>query len=596
MSRPWLRSAIDSGALAGGLVFALYVAIAPRQIVDGDNAEFATLSALGGAAHPSGYPLYILWLRAWSWLPAASPAHAAALATAVLGALQVVVLQAAARAWGCRPRSANLAALLFATAPVVLTIHTEAEVFAMNGLGISLVLWLAAAGGPLRGRARCCALALVAGLAMSNHLTCTLVMPVGLVGFVRGLREHPTGVPHRRALTVALALAGLALGLTPYLYLLVAPEHQGTWGASRTLGAIVERFLRMDYGGPGAFAAHGGESFGGANLVALLRMLGRSFLWIPAVVSLVALGLRAWRPGEGASRAGWLALGVSFLLAGPLLVLRFNLVPEGVGLYAVERFHLLPAALLVIPVAAAFDLLGDRLGDWLARIPAVGRLSRVGDAFVFAVAVAAAASALPHVQRAHVPAVELSVRNVLRSLPPDAVVMGAADDLLNGVNYVQLALGERRDVLYVQWPLVGLEWYRERIAARGPAVPPGIVEVSHVLFVRDVLATGRPLFVDSTQRLIIGNFPTYPYGPVFRVLRPGQPLPPVTEVFAMNQRLYEGFSIPYALPGLDDAWPSEVHRKYAMPWRLLARQLTRANRPEDAAWAAEAARTLGPQP
>lgn len=588
MLRPLLRTAIDRGGLVGVLVFALYLWVAPQHVVDGDNAEFATLSVLGGAAHPSGYPLYILWLRAWSWLPAASPAHAAALATALLGVLEVVTLQAAARAWGVRPRSANLAALLFATAPVVLTIHTEAEVFALNGLGVSLVLWLAAAGGPLHGRARCIALALVAGLAMSNHLTCTLVAPVGLVGFARGLREAPA----RRALTVTLAIAALAAGLTPYLYLLGAPEHQGTWGSSRTLGEVLDRFLRQDYGGPGAFAPHGGEAFGGANLVALLHMLARSFLWVPAVAGLAMLNyeLLPRRAERAEPRASWIALAASFLLAGPLLVLRFNIVPQGVGLYAVERFHLLPATLLVIPVARAFDV----AGAWLARTPATARLGRVADAFAVAVFIVATALSLPHVQRAHVPAVEYGVRNTLRSLPPDAVVIGAADDLLNGTNYLQLARGERPDVVYVQWALVGLEWYRERIAARVTPVPPGLVDVSHVLFARDVLATGRPLFVDSTERLIIANFPTYPHGPLFRVLAPGQAIPPVLETFALNQRLFAAFEIPYATPGADDAWPSEIHRKYAIPWRMLARQLTRANRPAEAAWALEAAQTLAP--
>ena len=72
-------------------------------MVYGDNAEFSALSALGGVAHPTGYPLYVLWLRAWSWLPVDSPAHAASIATAILTALEVLVLHAACRAWGARP-------------------------------------------------------------------------------------------------------------------------------------------------------------------------------------------------------------------------------------------------------------------------------------------------------------------------------------------------------------------------------------------------------------------------------------------------------------------------------------------------------------
>ena len=60
------------------------------------------LGARGGVAHPSGYPLYVMYLRAMAWLPG-TPAHAAALATALLGAAQIGVLHAACRAWGSAP-------------------------------------------------------------------------------------------------------------------------------------------------------------------------------------------------------------------------------------------------------------------------------------------------------------------------------------------------------------------------------------------------------------------------------------------------------------------------------------------------------------
>ena len=112
-----MRRAADGGWLGLAALIA-YAALASPHIVDGDNAEFATLAAIGGRAHPSGYPLYVLWLRAWSWLPG-SPAYAGALATAVLGALAVVALHAACRAWGARPLAATITTAVFAAAPVI---------------------------------------------------------------------------------------------------------------------------------------------------------------------------------------------------------------------------------------------------------------------------------------------------------------------------------------------------------------------------------------------------------------------------------------------------------------------------------------------
>ncbi|HEV7558338.1 MAG TPA: DUF2723 domain-containing protein, partial [Kofleriaceae bacterium] len=130
----WL---VDRGGALTLAVAALYIALSPPWIVDGDNAEFATLAAVGGRAHPTGYPLYVLWLRATSWLPGSSPAHTAAIATAILAAAQVFVLHAACRAWGARNVAASVATGIYAVAPVVLRMHTEAEVFALNGLVVS---------------------------------------------------------------------------------------------------------------------------------------------------------------------------------------------------------------------------------------------------------------------------------------------------------------------------------------------------------------------------------------------------------------------------------------------------------------------------
>jgi len=50
---------------------AIYVATAPRWVIDGDNAELVTIFARGGVAHPPGYPLYTLlghlWIAVLPW-------------------------------------------------------------------------------------------------------------------------------------------------------------------------------------------------------------------------------------------------------------------------------------------------------------------------------------------------------------------------------------------------------------------------------------------------------------------------------------------------------------------------------------------------
>jgi hypothetical protein len=585
----WLFERGGGIALAIG---ALYGWLAPEHIVYGDNAEFSGLAALGGASHPPGYPLYVLWLRAWAWLPAESPAHAAALATVILASLQALVLHAACRAWGARPFAATIAVALFAAGPIAMRIHTEAEVFALNGLVVAGVLWIAAEEGPLRGLQRVAVLALIAGLGIANHLTCVLVAPIGLFGCVHGWREARAS--GRRALLVLGAgLGGLVLGLTPYLYLLVAPDTPVSWGKISDGGHVVRHFLRLDYGGPGQFSPRGESVSAWVSLRSLAESVGRSFLYVPAVVAIGACGWFCVRGDREGKRAAWWALAVAFLLAGPMLVLRFNLKPVHLGLYVVQRFHLLPITLLVIPLAVGLTRLAERV-----KIPERFGRSRALTAIVAIVGFAAAAGpSLSFVRRGHSPAIEQGLVNELVTLPPGSIVIGSTDEFHFGMQYLQNVLGIRRDVAVITTAQVGLTHYRHRVLAKtGIEIePPKPGEMVSVQIAQKALATGRPLFIDPYQANIAGNLRTYPYGILFRVLPPDQRLPSVVELLEINKHVYEQFQFGYALPGPDDQLATQFHHHYARTWLILADLLGREGRTEDQAFALQMAQTLAPR-
>ncbi|MEO6771856.1 MAG: DUF2723 domain-containing protein [Kofleriaceae bacterium] len=566
-------------------MFAVYVWLAPAHIVDGDNAELATLGSLGGVPHPTGYPLYMIWLRAMQWLPGANPAHTAALATAILGAGSIVVLHAACRAWGARPAAATLACAIFAAAPVVVEMNTEAEVFALNNLAAATILWLAARGGPLRGIWRAAALGLVAGLGISDHVTCALLAPVGIYGVVCGVRES------RAVPAIALALAGFVVGLLPYTYLLVTAENARSWGRHiDSFHALMFHFLRNDYGGPGAFAPNRTPVPMLDNLAEFARILGRWWWWLPAITGLVMLGIRVVRRREGDSRIAWATLALSWLLCGPLLVIKFNVALEGVGLFVVHRFHLLPALLLAVPIAVA----ASDAGGWLA--PRVPRLVPFAGALGFVVFVAALVTSLPYVQAVHSPAVEQNARNMLASLPPHAVVIVAEDDLDLASSYLQLVEGVRTDVEVIMWYAISRPATRERVEHDlGITIPKSGQDIFVAYFAAAVLATGRPLFVDGYQRHVLEAYPTYPFGILFRVLPKGSPRPPIREVFALNRDLYAKFVFGYPLPPPDAAWPARVHDRLAHPWQIIYDALVAAGDRDDAAFALALGRSLVPR-
>jgi hypothetical protein len=540
---------LGGGWLLAVVAFVAYAALSSPFIVDGDNAEFSTLGAIGGRAHPSGYPLYVVWLRAWSWLPM-SAAQRSAFATAIIGAGALLALHAACRAWGARQLSSTIAVSIFGAAPIVIRYQCEAEVFALNDLIVACVLWLAAERAPLRGMRRSAGLGLLAGLGMANHLTCVLAAPVGLLGAVRGARESRVPV-----CAFAAATAGLLIGLSPYVYSFFA-DGPASWGRVDTTSDLLGMVLRRDYGMTSLMT--GGSDVSWIDSVgALLSTLMRSWLWLPTIAGIAMLCIRIIRP-TGETRSAWSMLAVCFLLAGPVLIGRFNIDPHGIGLDTVQRFHILPVLLLAIPVASAIDL---------GRV----RVAREGPATVVCVVafIALVLADVPRLAALHSPAVELGVRNTLRSLPPFSIAVVTQDDQCFGARYLQLVGGERPDIAVVCPGLLPLRTYRAFWAERGLAMPPS----TGPRLAQTLLATGRPVFIDPLLRSIISAFPSYPTGVLMRILPDGAALPSPSEVAAINRDLYRDFALDYPVPGLDDGYATIAHHRYAASWARIAQLL-----------------------
>jgi hypothetical protein len=290
------------------------------------------------------------------------------------------------------------------------------------------------------------------------------------------------------------------------------------------------------------------------------------------------LGVRIWRPA-GESRWAWAMLAVSIVLAGPVLASRFNIEPHGIGLYVVQRFHLLPAVLLAVPVAAALDLVCARIG-------------RSGAGTVLAVLGFGALSiaALPGLARIHSPAMERGVQNLLLSLPAGAIVVVVSEDQCFGGRYLQLARGQRPDVALVCSELLRRPWYRDRWADRGLTMPA----TAGAALGAALLRTGRPVFVDRGLTGVLAAYPSYPFGVVFRVLPAGEAAPTAAEIAELNRALYGRFDLAYPRPGRDDDFAAVAHRRYAASWAAIRDRLAAAGDRDGAAEAYELARALQP--
>jgi hypothetical protein len=92
-----------------------------------------------------------------------------------------------------------------------------------------------------------------------------------------------------------------------------------------------------------------------------------------------------------------------------------------------------------------------------------------------------------------------------------------------------------------------------------------------VALVANLLATGHPVFLAGfVPNGIERSFPTYPYGPLVRVLPPGTLPPSPDTVERANVELLSRFRLEPTPPSSPNGWGGLVHTDYAAPWLALA--------------------------
>ncbi|MEW5959536.1 MAG: DUF2723 domain-containing protein [Chloroflexota bacterium] len=235
--RSALSQNLDILILASALFVAgltLYLTTLAPSVVTlfDDSLEFQLVTYRLGIAHPTGYPLYTLLGKLFTFLPVGNVAYRVNLMSAVFGAatvalLYLLILQTVAPEKG-RPNvfgapgwpvhlGAIFGAGLLGVGRVFWQQSTVAEVYTLNAFLVTLLLLVAT----------CCPhrlgwLAFLFGLSLTHHRTTLLLLPA--LGFYLYL-AHRSQLFRPRVL-----VSGVALGLLPLLLYLYLPlrGHAGS--------------------------------------------------------------------------------------------------------------------------------------------------------------------------------------------------------------------------------------------------------------------------------------------------------------------------------------------------------------------------------
>lgn len=415
-------------AIAAGL-FALLVygyTLAPT-VTGEDSGELIGAAWTLGVPHPPGYPVWTLLAHAFTWIPFGSVGWRVNLLSAVCAAATVSLLVLIGSTVTRHRLASFTAAMIFAFSRIFWEQAMIAEVYALNTLFIALLLLIGLRGFRGERPGSLWAYALLAGAGTGVHNTLILLLPFwALLAWYQ-----ITPAMRRSRIVYAGSIAFFTAGLLVHTYLPLAARHDPgvNWGNPDTLArwmAVLQRdqfaFMIDQY--PRSLGRFGGQ------LATMGLFWFRDFLGLGAIIGL-------WGGALLFQRNRFLAvfLVLSALASVVSITWMQNFEQSREWLW-VMRVFLLPAELITaIGIACALA--------WGAENRTRLRAFTGG----LAVATLLLSLGIHSVQsKRNYTYAEDYARNILATLPADAIYVPGADHQAFPVMYLQVVEGLRPDV------------------------------------------------------------------------------------------------------------------------------------------------------
>ncbi len=425
------------GLTAFVLPFGLYLFTLAPTIYNLDSAELTVAAASGGLMRATGYPLYLLLAKLWTWLPVGDVGYRLNLFSAFNGALTIFLADRILRRMKIGPWPALGALGLLATAPFFWSLSLVAEVYTLHTALMAGMLLLLLRWQENPRPINLASLTLAIGLSMGHHVATVLLLP--------GVTWYAFSCHARRLLSrssIGMALAGAAAGLSIYLLLplryLGSPafNYAGTFDAYgqfhpvnlATLSGLWWLISGQSFAAQ-MFAYRGAALWG--EVVWFAGHLGRAFFIVgigPGLLGLAVLFRKNWR-----------------LAAGLLLIFSCT------SFFYID-YRVMDKETMFLPSYLVWALwIGaglQQLLDWAGQPDPAGSKSRSSillKASLLLIVLLAAVSTGPRVNLSGDWSTRTRGEAILAAAAPDALIIGWWDTV-PVIQYLQLVEGQRPDV------------------------------------------------------------------------------------------------------------------------------------------------------
>ena len=463
-----------------------WLTLAPT-IYNLDSAEFTTAVATNGLIRATGYPLYLLLGKIWSWLPLSSDmGYRLNLFSAFLSALTLLQVEHILRRLEVGSWLRLGAVGLLATAPYFWAMSLIAEVYTlhtalMSGVILTLMRW-ADQPSPLR-------LAVPIFLmtaSLGNHMATVLLVP-GAVWYV--LTSHPTHFKNWRVWAAAGTAVLLGLSVFLILPLRYASQPVFNYAGEYDASGVFHPTNLMSLSGVWWLIT--GQSFAGQmfgyqlheiwpQVMAYGVQLWTAFLAIGIGPGLLGLGILA--------RRNWRLSGMLLLmfLANAIFYINYRVIDK-------DTMFLPTYLIWAIWLGVGYQQLVIWLGNQVQPLitPRLIRFLAVG-AVLLAIGLN-----WTLVDRSNDWSTREMAETILQEVEPNALVLGWWDTV-PAVQYLQLVEGQRPDVQALNRFLIPGETMEQLIMSQ---------------------IDDRPIYINNPSMALLQQTKATPLGPIYKLER-----------------------------------------------------------------------------
>jgi hypothetical protein len=516
--------------------FAVYMATLAPSVTFFDSGEFLTAASSLGSAHSPGYPLFLMYAKAFTWIPLGNVAFRINMATAFsstlacLGVYILTIMILKDKLIADSKHFSNFvvnatalaAAVTFSVTPRLWLQSNHDKPYPLLAFITAIIFYLLLkwrenydCGSEYPSYVYVCTF--LAGLAMGLHQSIVLLLPSWVLLIVLADWRMVTRI---KELVLASAFAMIGFSVHLYLPLRATQNPMLNWGDAKSSTQFLWHFLRKGY----PDEPHARDI---SLLWSQIRAFNvpREFTWLGAILVIFAL-FSLWKHQRHIVIA-YLAAVCSFLL---YIVGYLNTLPDMI--FLTEEFftplYLLTAVLVAVGL---FTLLVYAFR--IAKIPEQYDLKVTGLVVIMLFVLPTSLCAVNYYendQHNNYIAYDYAT-NSLRSLPQNAVMFTWGDSGAFPLWYLQGIERMREDLDLPHTPHIVFDWYLDSMPRifkdsnlRKFDIQNSTPDVSMRIAVNELIDK-RPIYIDFSTRYSVSfnDYVPVQKGIVYRLMRINEP-------------------------------------------------------------------------